>query len=251
MKRHHLILTVAGLAAAAVVVPGAVALAGQTDGTAGIAVAGANDPRPGGNVVYDDDFEKGVTWRHSPTSLPASRIQSAADPTRKRGKVAKLTFQAGDDYRTSPGTQPRTFISNRTRQVQPGETVSQAFGILTTAPSIDASFAQNISDKGPVWMLQTDRAGNAKAIVNGQGSVSGIGFKIEPNRWYDFRVDMKYTASGGYLRVSVNGKQVYNRTGLHFKPAQARFDAGIYNRKDSDKKRTRVVYLSNWTIGRL
>jgi hypothetical protein len=251
VKRHHLTLTVAGLAVAAVVVPGAVALAGQTDGTTGIGVAGANDPRPGGSVVYDDDFEKGVTWRHSPTSLPASRIQSATDPAGKRGKVAKLTFQAGDDYRTSPGTEPRTFISNRSRQVQPGETVSQAFGILTTAASIDASFAQNISDKGPVWMLQTDRAGNAKAIVNGQGSVSGIGLKIEPNRWYDFRVDMKYTASGGYLKVFVNGKQVYNRTGLHFKPAQARFDAGVYNRKDSNRNKTRVVFLSNWSLGRL
>jgi hypothetical protein len=249
MARRNLTLTLAALAAAAVTVPGTVALAGQNGPATGI--AGANDSHPGGTVVYNDDFEKGVSWRHSPTSLPASRIQSATDPAGKRGKVAKLTFQAGDDYRTSPGTEPRTFISNRDRQIQPGEVVSEAFGLYTTAPSIDASFAQNICDKGPVWMLQTDKAGNAKAIVNGQGSVSGIGFKIEPNRWYDFRVDMKYTRTGGYLKVLVDGRPVYNRTNLHFNGPQARFDAGIYNRKDSNRNKTRVVYLSNWTLGRL
>ena len=58
------------------------------------------------------------------------RVQIVDDPLNQRGKVVRVIYQAGDDFRTSGGTQPRSWMSNESA-LNPSRN-SRAAGITTT-----------------------------------------------------------------------------------------------------------------------
>src|SRR5206468_10704396 len=114
--------------------------AGTTaDGASGVG-GGPEPTAPGqgptalGKIVYSQDFENGMEgFSRSPGNLPPERVQIVDDPLGKRGKVARIIWQAGDNYRTSPGTQPRSWFSSAMGyQVKPGTKVSYAWGFMWT-----------------------------------------------------------------------------------------------------------------------
>ena len=96
--------------------------------------AGAVGPSPAGQgpnaegtVVFSRDFEDGsmAGLSRSPNGLPEDRIQIEDDPTKQRGKVMRITYKAGDNFRTSGGTQPRSWLSSAMGYtVKQGKTVS-------------------------------------------------------------------------------------------------------------------------------
>jgi len=47
----------------------------------------------------------------SPANLPVERIQIVDDPIKQRGKIVAIKWQAGDNFRTSGGTEPRSWFS--------------------------------------------------------------------------------------------------------------------------------------------
>jgi hypothetical protein len=110
-------------------------------------------------------------------------------------------------------------------------------------PSMGAHFAQIIRDGGPLWMFDVDAGGNVAASVHRGSGGTGRILKLEPMKWYDFRVDTVYKG-GGEIRFYVNGKQV--GTGRGDGGAPARWDCGTY--WGHNAKPTRTVYLSNVSI---
>ena len=69
-------------------------------------------------------------------------------------------------------------------------------------------------------------------VHRGSGSTGNI-LKIEPMKWYDFRVDTDYRG-GGPIKFYVNGKKV--RAGPRRRRRAGRFDCGIYwmHRREPD-----------------
>jgi hypothetical protein len=61
----------------------------------------------------------------------------------------QIVYKAGDNFRTSGGTQPRSWLSSAMGYtVKQGKTVSVAFGFMTDNPNWGAHFAQIIRDAG-------------------------------------------------------------------------------------------------------
>jgi hypothetical protein len=167
------------------------------------------------------------------------------DPTGQRGQVVRIHFQQGDNFRTSPGTEPRSWFSNaKGYTVRPGSRVSYAWGFMWENPNMGSHFAQIIRDGGPLWMFGVDAGGTLAAAVHRGSGRTGAIMKIEPMKWYDFRVDTDYRG-GGEIKFFVNGKQV--GAGRGDGGAPARFDCGIYWMRGA--KSTRTVYVSNVTVG--
>jgi hypothetical protein len=79
----------------------------------------------------------------------------------------------------------------------------------------------------------------------GSGRTGPI-MKLEPMKWYDFRVDTDYR-EGGECSFFINGKMV--GTGRSVGGANARFDFGTYWRPGDHPART--VFISNVSIGEL
>ena len=211
-------------------------------------VASGQGPVAGGKIVFTQDFEKDMNGTsRSPTSLPADRIQLVADPTKQRGQVVKIQYQAGDDFRTSGGTEPRSWLSSADGYTaKGGTTVSVAFGFMTDNPSWGAHFGQIIRDGGPLWMLLLGSDGSVTAEVH-RGSGGGkAGVKVEAMKWYDFRIDTNYSA-GGAIKFYMNGQLIGQGTGAG--GANGRFDCGIYWYKGA--KQTRTAWISNISIGEL
>jgi hypothetical protein len=181
----------------------------------------------------------------SPGNLPVDRIQIIDDPIKQRGKVVRITWQQGDNFRTSGGTEPRSWFSSADGYtVKPGTTVSVAWGFMWENVSMGAHFAQIIRDGGPLWMFDVDTGGNVKADVHrGSGSTGNAG-KLEAMKWYDFRVDTEFKP-GGTITFFINGKMVGQGKGDG--GAMGRFDCGIY--WGHGAKATRNVFLSNVSIG--
>jgi hypothetical protein len=201
-----------------------------------------------GKIAFDQDFEKNMDgMSKSPGSLPEDRIQIVDDPVRQRGKVVRIMFKDGDDFRTSAGTQPRSWFSSaKGYTVKPGSTVSVAWGFMWENPNMNAHFAQLIRDGGPTWMWDADGAGNLSMTSHRGTGATGTILKIEPNKWYDFMVTTKYV-NGGETKFYVNGKMVL--VGQSPGGPDGRFDFGIYTRPGAHPART--VYLSNVSIGEL
>jgi hypothetical protein len=203
-------------------------------------------PAAEGSIKYTNDFEegfKGMTL--SPTNLPPERIVVVDDPIGKRGKVASVTWQAGDNYRTSSGTEPRSWFSAaKVNQITPGMKASLAWGMMWKTVNMNAFFGQTIGP-GPVWMLRIRADGTLNTLCNQCGGNQDH-FKIEPNRWYDFKVNMDWQ-SGGAVRFYVNGMMI-REAKFGGVSANCHWDGGIYWSKGSTKG-TRTVYLSNLSIG--
>jgi hypothetical protein len=208
--------------------------------------ASGQGPVAEGKIAFTQDFEKDMNgMSRSPASLPEDRIQIIDDPTGQRGKIVRIMFKDGDDFRTSAGTQPRSwFSSSMGYTVKPGSTVSVAWGFMWDNPNMNAHFAQLIRDGGPTWMWDVDGAGNLSMTHHrGEGATGNL-MKLDPMKWYDFMVTTHY-AAGGETKFYVNGKLVL--TGKSPGGPAGRFDFGIYTRPGDHPART--VYISNVSIG--
>jgi hypothetical protein len=226
------------------------------DATAGDSGAGGGPgptapgqgPTALGKIVYSQDFENGMAgMSRSPNNLPAERVQIVDDPLNKRGKVVKIVWQAGDNYRTSSGTQPRSWFSNAMGyQIKPGTKVSIAWGFMWTDVAMDAFFAQTIGP-GPVWELRVRANGRFQILCNQCGGNTPDMMMLEPNRWYDFRADMDW--GGGKVTFFIDGQQVH-QANMGGASANCHWDGGIYNTPGGTaSNKTRTVYLSNLSVG--
>jgi hypothetical protein len=204
-------------------------------------------PNAEGTIVFSRDFEDGsmAGLSRSPNGLPEDRIQITDDPTKQRGKVMQIVYKAGDNFRTSGGTQPRSWLSSAMGYtVKQGKTVSVAFGFMTDNPNWGAHFAQIIRDGGPLWMLLLDTGGGVASEVH-RGSGGGkAGEKVQAMKWYDFRIDTTYSG-GGAIKFYMNGQPIGSGTGNA--GPDGRFDCGIYWYNGS--KGTRTAWISNISIG--
>ena len=201
-----------------------------------------------GKIAFNQDFEKNMDgMSRSPGNLPEDRIQIADDPVNQRGKVVRIVFKEGDDFRTSGGTQPRSWFSSAMGYtVKPGTTVSVAWGFMWENVNMNAHFAQLIRNGGPTWMWDVDGTGNVSMTSHSGSGATGKIMQLEPMKWYDFMVTTHYTP-GGETNFYVNGRKVL--TGKSPGGPDGRFDWGIYTRPGAHP--TRTVYLSNVSIGEL
>jgi hypothetical protein len=207
-----------------------------------------------GRIVFSQDFEQGMDGMgRSPRDLPADRVTVVDDPLRQRGKVMKVTWQSGDNFRTSPNTLPRSWVSTRSaHETTLGETVSYAFGYMTTSSYIGATFAQSIRPGGPIWMLQGRDQGQIQVVF---GGITNLEMRLQPNVWYDFRLEFRYGSSGngGGVLLFINGVKVYERLNGGFGDppgTKSHWDGGIYlTGFGATSNTTRVVYFSNLSIG--
>jgi hypothetical protein len=231
--------------------------AGTTDGGATPAPDMAGAPTPPasgqgpvaeGKIAFNQDFELNMDgMTRSPNGIPEDRIQIIDDPVKQRGKIVRIMYKAGDNFRTSPGTEPRSWFSAaKGYTVKPGTTVSVAWGFMWENPAMNSHFAQLIRDGGPTWMWDLDGSGNLQMNSHRGTGSSGNILKIEPMKWYDIMVTTNYRA-GGAVTFYVNGKKVL--TGTSPGGPDGRFDFGIYNRPGAHPERT--VYISNVSIGEL
>ncbi len=174
-------------------------------------------------------------------------MQIVDDPLRQRGKVVRATWQAGDNFRTSPGTEPRSWLSNNPGyDIAVGKRVSLAWGTMWPNTSMNAFFAQTIgSNVGPVFELRVRGDGRFNVLCNKCGGNTEH-MQIQPNRWYDFRVDIDWR-NGGPIRFFVDGQMVHQST-LSGATGEIHWDGGIYWSRGSSKA-TRNVYISNLSIG--
>jgi hypothetical protein len=202
-----------------------------------------------GKLVFGQDFETGEIgmngFTRSPNNLPAERAQIVDDPLNQRGKVVRIIWQSGDNFRTSGGTEPRSWFSNaRGYQITVGTKVSLAWGMQWTNVNMNAFFAQTIGP-GPVWELRVRENGRFNILCNKCGGNTEH-MQMQPNRWYDFRVDMDWR-NGGPVRFYVDGQMVHQAT-MSGASANCHWDGGIYWSRGSAKS-TRTVYISNLSVG--
>jgi hypothetical protein len=210
--------------------------------------AAGQGPVADGKIAYSQDFELNMDgMSRSPNSLPEDRIQIIDDPVKERGKIVRIMFKENDNFRTSPGTQPRSWFSAaKGYTVKPGTTVSVAWGFMWENVNMNAHFAQLIRDGGPTWMWDVDGSGNLSMTSHRGTGATGNLFKLEPMKWYDFKVTTNYT-NGGETKFYVNGKMVL--VGKSPGGPDGRFDFGIYTRAGAHPART--VFISNVSIGEL
>jgi hypothetical protein len=231
---------------------------GQADASmsGGSADAGPVGPSPAGQgpnaegtIVFSRDFEDGsmAGLSRSPNSLPVDRIQITDDPTKQRGKVMRIVYQAGDNFRTSGGTEPRSWLSSADGyQITVGTKISVAWGMLWPELETNAFFAQIIGP-GPVFELRFLADGRFDILCNKCGRNSYHMVPRQANRWLDFRVDMDWR-NGGLVQFYVDGQMVYQTT-LAGADASCHWDGGIYWATDAPSRPTRTVYISNLSIG--
>jgi hypothetical protein len=213
-------------------------------------VATGQGPVAEGRIAFSQDFEAGNGRHHalSPTTLPADRAEIADDPLGQRGKVMKITYRQGDNFQTGGGSvHTRSFISNTGYSFPVGTTVQYAWGFMTTSEKIDAAFAQDDPAGGPMWLIEGNGDGTTYVNCRSCGGKANLPVTLEPNKWYDFRVDMSYT-NGGALTFFVNGAKVLERkmSVNDGGGTRAHWDAGLYNHAAGTY--TRTVYISNLSV---
>jgi hypothetical protein len=212
-------------------------------------VATGQGPVAEGRIAFSQDFEAnmdGIT--RSPTNLPADRASIADDPLGQRGKVLKIVYLQGDNFQTNGGsTHTRSFISNTGYSFPVGTTIQYAWGFMTTSQKIDAAFAQVIRPGGPMWLIEGNGDGTTYVNCRSCGGKANLPVTLEPNKWYDFRVEMSYT-NGGPITFYVNGAKVLERrlTANDGGGTQAHWDGGLYNHAAGTY--TRTVYISNLSV---
>jgi len=161
----------------------------------------------------------------------------------------KILYQEGDNFMTNGGsTHTRSWISNTGYSFPVGTTVHYAWGYMTTSRQIDAAFAQIIRPGGPMWLIEGNGDGTTYVNCRSCGGKADLPVKLQPNRWYDIRVEMTY-ASGGPLLFFIDGVKVLERkmTGGDSAGTRAHWDGGLYNHAAGTY--TRTVYISNLSIG--
>ena len=204
-------------------------------------------PTAMGKIVFSNDFEQGMTGvTRSPNGIPEDRIQIVDDPVNQRGKVIRIEYKQGDNFRTSAGTEPRSWISAADGYtIRSNTKVSVAWGTMfENVNGATYSFAQIIRSGGPLWMFHINGGGSFRISVNrGSGGGSNL-LTFQPKTWYDFRVDVDYRG-GGSIAFYANGKMVARGTG-DGGASDGRWDGGVY--WQSGAKSTRVVYVSNVSI---
>ena len=208
--------------------------------------ASGQGPVAEGKIAFNQDFELNMDgMSRSPNNQPEDRILIIDDPVMQRGKIVRIMFKDGDNFRTSPGTQPRSWFSAaKGYTVKPGTTVSVAWGFMWENPAMNSHFAQLIREGGPTWMWDVDGSGNMQMNSHrGTGNTGNI-LKIEPMKWYDIMVTTSYRA-GGPVHFYVNGKKILSGTSPG--GPDGRFDFGIYTRAGAHPART--VFISNVSIG--
>jgi hypothetical protein len=168
---------------------------------------------------------------------------------KQRGKVIRVEWRSGDNFRTSGGTEPRSWFSNRPgHEFRPGTKVSHSFGIMLGSADTNYCFGQIISSGGPVWMLIAEGAGTLTVFCNTCGGNTRH-MQLQPNRWYDFRVDLDFSV-GGPVVFYVNGQMFRMGRMTSTRGDIAHWDGGIYNRAaGTAANRTRQVYISNLSVG--
>jgi hypothetical protein len=218
------------------------------DGGANPPAAAGQGPTADGKIVFSQDFEMGMTGvTRSPNGLPEDRVQIVDDPKAQRGKVIRIEYRQGDNFRTSGGTEPRSWISAADGYTIKSSTkISVAWGAMfENVNGATYSFAQIIRSGGPLWMFHINSGGSFRISVNrGSGGGSNL-LTFQPMTWYDFRVDVDYRG-GGSIEFYANGRMVARGTG-DGGPSDGRWDGGVY--WQSGAKSTRVVYVSNVSIG--
>jgi hypothetical protein len=117
----------------------------------------------------------------------------------------RVVWEAGDNYRTSPGNKPRSAVSNPTYHFPYGSTVSYAWGYMITSLDINATFAQHIRPGGPMWMLEGHNEGD---LIVRCGGTTPLAKRLEINRWYDIRVEVDYRADLVSRAVEIFGRAV-------------------------------------------
>jgi hypothetical protein len=226
---------------------GATGGASGTGGMPGMTAPGQG-PTALGKIVYSQDFENGMEgMSRSPGNLPADRVQIVDDPLNKRGKVVKIVWQSGDNYRTSSGTQPRSWFSNAMgyqvkpapRSATPGASCGPTWPWTPSSPRTSAP-----AGLGAAGARQRPLPGPVQPVRRQQPRPDDA----EPNRWYDFRVDMDWTG-GGKVQFFVDGQMAYQST-MGGASANCHWDGGIYNTPGGTAtNKTRTVYLSNLSVG--
>lgn len=211
-------------------------------------------PTAAGKIEYSQDFEKGdmAGLGRSPPSLPESRAQVVDDPLGQRGKVLRMQWLVGDDYRSAPQFKPKAFVSNASAfHYVGGEKISQAFGYMTPNTYIGATLAQNITGGDPIWMIQ----GRDDGIMDVVPGLVRLPVKLQANRWYDFRVDVDYLGTAaGLVEIWIDGVKVYSRKGALPIGNNGHLDYGIYltgfGTMGVGLTTPRTAYFSNLSCGR-
>ena len=213
---------------------------------------GTQGPTALGQIVYSQDFEnghEGITF--SPTNLPESRAMIVDDPLGQRGKVMRMQWLPGDNYRIGQ-YHPRANISNTGFYYNSGDRVSYAWGYMTESDYIGATMAQNISGGDPIWMLRGRAGGELDVIPIGNGVLS---FKMQAKRWHDIRVEVDYVpGAAGSVEIFIDGQMVFTRKGGLDVGPRAHWDGGIYltsfGLQGEGPNTARTVYISNLSVGK-
>jgi hypothetical protein len=205
-----------------------------------------------GTIAYTQDFENGhpgITF--SPTNLPMSRGMIVDDPLGQRGKVMRMQWLPGDNYRIGQ-YRPRANISNTGFYYNEGDRISYAWGYMTDSDYIGATLAQNITGGDPIWMLRGRANGELDVIPGGNGLLP---FKLQAKKWHDIRAEIYYArGAAGTVDIYIDGTKVFSRKGgLPIGP-RAHWDGGIYltsfGESGDGPSRARTVYISNLSVGK-
>ena len=170
----------------------------------------------------------------------------------QRGKVLRMQWLVGDEFKSAPQFKPKAFVSNASAfHYVGGDKISHAFGYMTPSTYIGATLAQNITGGDPIWMIQ----GRDDGIMDMVPGLVRLPIKLEAKKWYDFRVEVNYVAgAAGSIELYINGTKVFSHTGGLPIGANGHWDGGIYltgfgvlgNGLDTP----RTVYFSNLSCGR-
>ena len=216
------------------------------------ASAPGQGPVAEGQIVYSQDFENGhagITF--SPTNLPETRAGIVDDPLGQRGKVMRLAWMPGDNYRIGQ-YRPRANISNTGFYYQSGDRISYAWGFMAESTYIGATIAQNITGGDPIWMLRGQANGELD-IIPGAGKIPGV--NLQAKRWHDIRVEINYVGgAAGYAEFYIDGKLVYTKKGGLAQGPRPHWDGGIYltsfGESGEGPRQPRVHYISNLSVGK-
>jgi hypothetical protein len=216
------------------------------------ASAPGQGPVAEGQIVFSQDFENGqagITF--SPTNLPPTRAGIVDDPLGQRGKVMRLVWMPGDNYRIGQ-YRPRANISNTGFYYASGDRISYAWGFMAESTYIGATIAQNITGGDPIWMLRGQANGELD-IIPGAGKIPGV--NLQAKRWHDIRVEMYYVGgAAGYAEFYIDGVKVYTKRGGLAQGPRPHWDGGIYltsfGESGEGPRQPRVHYISNLSVGK-
>jgi hypothetical protein len=216
--------------------------------------AAGQGPVAAGTIAYSQDFESGKMdgLGLSPSSITPDRVVVVDDPLGQRGKVLRIEWRVGDDFRSAPQFRPKTFVSNNSAfNYNSGDKVSYAWGYMTESTYIGATLAQNITGGDPIWMIQ----GRDQGIMDVVPGLVRLPVRLEAKKWYDFRVDVDYLPGGaGLIEMYINGQKVFTHRGGLPSGSRAHWDGGIYltgfGQTGAGNTTPRTVYFSNLSCGR-